>query len=226
MKLVTTREAAERLGVSDVAVRKMLTTGRLTGAGRAGRTLLIDPASLQRAVDAGRHAGRLWSPKTAWAALYLLSGEAAPWIGSAERYRLRRRLRELGPGDVHQLARNRAAVKRYRATPTAVDRLHQGLILTGGSAMRDEAMAARFGLSGGGGFIEGYATAGDGARFAAALGMMEDPAGNTIIREAALTEPFASRRTPVAAVAVDLMDSLATRERSAGTRVIEELLND
>lgn len=84
--------------------------------------------------------------------------------------------------------------------------------------------AARFGLSGGGGFVDGYATAGDGDRFAAALGMVENPSGNVVIRETALAEPFASQRTPLAAVAVDLMDSLATRERSAGARVLKELL--
>ncbi|WP_083411449.1 helix-turn-helix domain-containing protein [Arthrobacter sp. UCD-GKA] len=51
-RFVTTREAADRLGISNVAVRKMLRTGRFTGAGTAGRTLLIDPASLQRVADA------------------------------------------------------------------------------------------------------------------------------------------------------------------------------
>ncbi|MBT2515706.1 hypothetical protein [Arthrobacter sp. ISL-30] len=145
-------------------------------------------------------------------------------IGSAERYRLRTRLRDLSPREVHQLARNRAEVKRYRATPTAIERLHQALIPTAGSAMRDDQTAARFGLSGGGGFVDGYATARDGDRFAAALGMVEDPSGNVVIRETALTEPFASQRTPLAAVAVDLMDSLATHERSAGALVLKELL--
>lgn len=225
MNAVTTREAADRLGISDVAVRKMLRTGRLTGVGTAGRTLLIDPASLQRVADAGKRAGRLWSVKTAWAALCLLSGQETPWISAAEKYRLKTRLGEIRAEDVQLLARNRAAVKRYRATPAAVDRLRPRLMPTAGSAMHDEETAARFGLSGGGGFAEGYATAGDGEKFAAALGMVEDPTGHVVIRETALTEPFNSGRTPLAAVAVDLMDSLSTRERSAGIRVLEELLH-
>lgn len=225
MDTVTTREAADRLGISDVAVRKMLRTGRLIGAGTAGRTLLIDPASLQRVADAGKHAGRLWSPKTAWAALCLLSGHETPWISAAEKYRLKSRLGEMRAEDVHLLARNRAAVKRYRATLAAVDLLRPRLMPTAGSAMHDEATATRFGLSGGGGFAEGYATAGDGEKFATALGMVEDPTGNVVIRETALTEPFNSGRNPLAAVAVDLMDSLSTRERSAGIRVLEELLH-
>ena len=225
MEAVTTGEAARVLGVTDVAVRKMLKSGRLTGAGKAGRTILVDPASLKRTLNAGKHVGRLWAPKTAWAALCLLSGQDTPWLGSSEKSRLRNRLHSIGPDEVHQLARNRALVKRYRATPTAVDMLRQSLIPTAGSAMRDEETAARFGLTGGGGFVDGYATAGDGDRFASALAMVEDPSGNALIRETALAEPFAGGRTPLAAVAVDLMDSLATRERSAGARVLTELLH-
>lgn len=226
MTAVTTREAADRLGISDVAVRKMLRTGRLIGAGTAGRTLLIDPASLQRVVDAGQRAGRLWSPKTAWAALCILSGQETPWINAAGKYRLKTRLREIRAEDVHLLSRNRAVVKRYRGTPAAVDLLRPRLMPTAGAAMHDEATAARFGLSSGIGAAEGYATAGDGDKFATALGMVQDPAGNVVIYETPLTEPFNSGQTPMAAVAVDLMDSLSTRERSAGIRVLEELLHD
>ena len=58
-----------------------------------------------------------------------------------------------------------------------------------------------------------------------AFGMVEDPDGNAIIHEVDFAEPFADGRAPVAAIAVDLMDSLATRERSAGQRVINELLH-
>jgi excisionase family DNA binding protein len=225
MNAVTTREAANRLGISDVAVRKMLRTGRLTGVGTAGRTLLIDPASLQRVVDSGRHIGRLWSPKMAWAALCMLSGQETPWISASEKYRLKTRLSAIRAEDLHLLARNRATVKRYRATPAAVERLRPRIMLTAGSALRDETTAARFGLSGGGGIAEGYATVGDGEKFAKALGMVEEPSGNVVIRETALAEPFGTGRTPLAVVAVDLMDSLSTRERSAGIRVLTELLH-
>jgi excisionase family DNA binding protein len=224
MDAVTTKEAARRLGVSDVAVRKMLKAGRLTGD-MVGHTILIDPASLHRTLDLGKRSGRLWTPKTAWAALCLLSGDQAPWIESASRYRLRRRLRDLSAGQVQQLARNRAEVKRFRATPTAIDTLQEALIPTAGSAMRNNEIGGRFGLAGGGGFFDGYAASGDGSRLAAALGMVEDPNGNVTIREATFTEPLAEQMPPLAAIAVDLMDSLATRERSAGTRVLEELLN-
>ncbi|WP_411733040.1 hypothetical protein [Paeniglutamicibacter sp.] len=91
--------------------------------------------------------------------------------------------------------------------------------------MQNETTAARFGLSGGCGSAEGYVMVGDGEKFATALGMVKDPTGNVVIRDAPLTEPFSSGRTPLAAVAVDLMNSLSTRERSAGIRFLEELLH-
>ena len=80
-------------------------------------------------------------------------------------------------------------------------------------------------MAGGGGIAEGYVMAGDAKALADSLGLVEDQSGNAIIHEVELVEPFAEGRAPVAAVAVDLMGSLATRERSAGKRVIEELLH-
>ena len=90
--------------------------------------------------------------------------------------------------------------------------------------MLDSGTAARFGLTGCGASAEGYAMAGDADEIATMLAMVPDPAGNVVIRETALTEPFDEGSTPLAAVAIDLMDSLATRERSAGIRLLEELL--
>ena len=224
MEPVTTTQAADRLGVTPEAVRKMLNNGRLTAAGRAGRTLLVDPASLQRVQRGGKHAGRLWAPATAWAALCLLSGEEAPWIGSSEKSRLKNRLRSATPEDIYLLARNRARINRYRAAPSAAAQVLHGLVPTAGSAMQDLSMAARFGLTGGGSSADGYAMPGEAEAFAAAYGMVTDPAGSVIIREAALADPLTGITAPTAAVAVDLMDSLATRERAAGVRVLGELL--
>ncbi|NWL12606.1 hypothetical protein DM793_15160 [Paenarthrobacter nitroguajacolicus] len=80
-------------------------------------------------------------------------------------------------------------------------------------------------MAGGSGTAEGYVMIGDVSALADALGLVEDPDGNAIIHEVDLDEPFVDGRAPVAAIAVDLMDSLATRERSAGQHVINELLH-
>ena len=224
MSTVTTSQAAAKLKVSPEAVRKMVRTGRLMSAGHAGRTLLIDQASLQRVALGGRHTGRLWAPRTAWAALALLSGQKAPWLGSSEKYRLRKSLQSLAPEDVYLLSRNRAVVRRYRATPSASLLVLQRVVPTAGSAMRDASMSARFGLASGPSDADGYVMSGEAEEVAAAYGMVEDPAGDVVLRETGFAEPFTADIAPTAAVAVDLMDSLAARERAAGARVLSEML--
>ena len=54
--------------------------------------------------------------------------------------------------------------------------------------------------------------AGDAKALADSFGLVEDANGNAVIHEVELEEPFAEGRAPVAAVAVDRMGSLATRE--------------
>ncbi|NUP73383.1 MAG: hypothetical protein HOQ07_01815 [Sinomonas sp.] len=86
-------------------------------------------------------------------------------------------------------------------------------------------MAATFGLSGGSGFIDGYVPTGAAGQIADAYGLVEDPTGNIVLREADFTDPLRGG-TPLPAVALDLADSLATRERSAGLRYLQTRLTD
>lgn len=222
---MTTRDASERLGITQVSVRQLINKGQLTSVGTAGRTLLIDRSSVERLAAAGTRRGRAWTAKTAWAALAILSGQNPTWISSSEKSRLKSRLRELDADAVCILARNKDKTLRYRASRDGLAALTDHLIASGASAMRDEDTADTFGMSGGGGIAEGYVMAGDAQALADAFGLVEDPDGNAIIHEVELTEPFAAGRAPVAAIAVDLMGSLATRERSAGQRVINGLLH-
>jgi excisionase family DNA binding protein len=221
---MTTRDASERLGITQVSVRQLINKGQLTSLGTAGRTLLIDRSSVERLAAAGTRRGRAWTAKTAWAALAMLSGQNPTWISSSEKSRLKSRLRELDADAVCILARKKDRTLRYRATPDVLIALSDHLIASGASAMREEATSETFGMAVGGGIAEGYVMAGDAQALADAFGMVEDPDGNAIIHEVDLTEPFTEGHVPVAAVAVDLMGSLATRERSAGQRVINELL--
>lgn len=222
---LSTSEVAERLGITQVSVRQLVESGQLTVVGRVGRSLLIDRSSFERLSAAGTLRGRAWKPRTAWAALALLSGQNPTWINPSEKSRLRKRLSTLDATAVCVLARNKDQTWRYRATPDALVALSEYLIASGATAMRDESTAETFGMTGGSGIAEGYVMAGDAKALADSFGLVEDPEGNAIIHEVELEEPFADGRPPVAAVAVDLMGSLATRERSAGQRVIEELLH-
>lgn len=222
---ITVAEAAERLGRSKMSIHRLLRSGQLTAAGAAGKTILIDRSSVERVAVGGTRHGRAWAPRTAWAALAMLSGQNPTWISPSEKSRLKSRLRELDADDVCLLARNKDTTLRFRVSSDGIAALNDHLIASGAAAMRDESTAATFGMSGGGGIAEGYVMAGDASQLASAFGMVKDPEGNAIIHEVELTEPFAEGLAPVAAIAVDLMASLATRERSAGQRVINELLH-
>lgn len=222
---MTTREVSERLGITQVSVRQLINSRQLEVSGTAGRNILIDRASVERLASAGTRQGRPWTARTAWAALALLSGQNPTWISSSEKSRLKSRLVSLDAASVARLSRAKDRTCRYRATPDALVALHDHLIASGASAMRDEDTAATFGMTGGTGLAEGYVMAGDAEALADAFGMVKDPAGNAIIHEVELAEPFSEGRAPVAAIAVDLMASLATREKSAGRRIIDELLH-
>lgn len=222
---MTVAEAAERLGRSKMSIHRLLASGQLTAAGKAGKSVLIERSSVERLASTGTRHGRAWTSKTAWAALALLSGKEPTWITPSEKSRLKSRLRQMDAATVCVLARNKDHTTRYRATPDALVALTGYLIASGATAMRDESTAETFGMTGGSGIAEGYVMTGDAKALADSFGLVEDPNGNAIIHEVELAEPFAEGRAPVAAVAVDLMGSLATRERSAGQRVIEELLH-
>lgn len=222
---LTVAEVVDTLGITRASVHDLLRSGQLSSTGRAGRSLLIDRSSVERLAATGTRRGRAWTASTAWAALALLSGQDPTWVPASVKSRLKGKLRKLDATAVYVLARNKDHITRYRATPDALVALSEYLIASGATAMRDESTAETFGMTGGSGIAEGYVMTGDAKALADAFGLVEDPEGNAIIHEVELAEPFAEGRAPVAAVAVDLMGSLATRERSAGQRVIEELLH-
>ncbi|WP_136611723.1 DNA-binding protein [Sinomonas albida] len=227
---VSVKQAAESLGVQPQTVRKMIRERVLElEPGMEGVALIISSASLARARAARaapRRRGRAWSARVAWAAIDLLAGGRATWLNPAERHRLRNSLVYFGAADIAWLARNRASVHRYRATSEAVPLVAEHVIATAGSAVaRSPEVAAAFGLTGGTGFVDGYVPAGAAQQIADAYGLAEDPAGNVVLREAEFTEALLNG-APLPAVALDLADSTATRERSAGLRYLEERLAD
>lgn len=222
---LTASETAVKLGISRQAVLRLAGSGRLTVSGRAGRAVIIDPASVERLAQAGTRRGRPWTPRIAWAALALLSGGKPDWISSSERSRLKARLRRIDPVELNLLARGKDFVTVHRATPAVIPEVADTLLPTGGSAMADPELADRFGLTAGGGTAEGYLMADHVADLTAAFGLVPDPGGNIILHELTIDEPFAAGEVPLAAVAVDLMNSLRTRERSAGARLLQELLD-
>ena len=113
-------QAAQLLGVTEKQVQHLGRRGEVRYVARG----LLDGASV-RAIQAarqGRHT-RGWSGRTAWAAIALLSGHDADWLGQGQVSRLRSRLRSIGSDDLVAATRNRALVGRFTGHQSAAGRL-------------------------------------------------------------------------------------------------------
>lgn len=185
-----------------------------------GGALLVDGASVHRLAKHGRHNGRPWTAATAWAALALLSGESADWLDAAAISRLRHRLRASSASELCWMTRRRAAVHRMRGWGK-----DEGLLHSGVSALRDPAMSELFDLTAVERGADGYVQARDFADLVTTLGLVEDRDGDVTVRVVADDSGFAVDHVLTAAVAVDLAESLDTRESAAGLRVVTDLLD-
>lgn len=217
MPLVAVSEAADRLGVSTRRVQHLVALGELRQPARG----VIDEASVERlvAVRQGSHR-RAWSEATAWGAVALLSGERAEWLGSAQRSRLRARLRNLGGAELVERARERADVTRYRAHVATERRLREILVHAADAARR-------LGLADNSG-IDGYLAADDVAGTIRTHGLMPDDDGAVTLRattmDLSVVEHLARRSVVLAAL--DLAESLDVRERRVGLDALDRALDD
>ncbi|TQC42884.1 hypothetical protein EEB14_46205 [Rhodococcus sp. WS4] len=224
--------AAAELGVSGRQVTRLARAGELVVTREVGKALLLDAGSVHRVAQTDRHRGRPWNGDVAWAALAMLSGVGVDWISPSQASRLRHRLRRASADEVAFLARRRARVHRMRGWGDDLNTLVTGgyVAATGVSALAHvEGVADRFDLSGtgGGGAVDGYVLGDDLTGVIDTFGLVADGQGDVTVRVVtALDRFFTTTTLPVAAIAVDLMESLDTRERSAGARVLGELLND
>lgn len=235
MAEVSVTAAAAELGVSPRQVARLAHAGELEVTRVVGRAFLLDAASVHRLGQMRRQRGRPWNERVAWAALALLSGQEAQWLSEPERTRLKHRLRRIRAGDVAFFARRRAVTVRMSGWGgigelVASDRF----TVTGVTAIdEDRDLATQFGLAStmrrG---VDGYVGMGDFDALAEDYGLINDREGDVTIRVVSDRNPHfcpphedTGRRSPIAAVAIDLMDSLDTRERSAGISVLQELIN-
>lgn len=201
--------AAELLGVSDRRVRHLVARGELSSPGR-GR---IDTVSLEGYLARrGEVQARVWAPRTAWAALELLSGGGALWFGSSQRSRLRRELAVMDAVRVVSMVRNRAEVRSYRV---AVPHLRQ---------VEAAVAVVRTGETG----LDGYVDERTLYALISQLQMVRDPAGNLTLRmlPAEVGQDFAAMVVAHGQVVagVDLMTSGDPVERRMGERLVTEAL--
>lgn len=212
-------DAARRLHVNGSRIRQLVGAGGLPARKVANRWL-VDASALQRRGVVGARDGRPLEPANAWGLLFLASGEPAPWLRPDVRSRLRRRIRE---GALHE-ARSRLS-RRARAR-----------YFVGGerarAALRRDSRFRRSGVSAAAehgaslrapNVLEGYLPEGEVDPFAYrfALRQADEREADLIVRGIADFWPFKDRSVaPIAAVAVDLLDSLDERTRRAGEQLL------
>lgn len=226
MTLLTVREAAERLGVSDRHVRRLAEEGDVP-AHRLGESWFIDERALTRRARRAPGAGRTWAPRTAWAAVDLLTGgNGRDFLDQPRISRLRSRLHTLTAVEMHRLAEKRARPHRFHASPRARAKLADALVASGVSALEQTDLARRFGLAAveGSQRVEGYLL-GDLEALRLRLRLNPSAGGEVVIRHMpADVDPSALLDTE-AVVALDLMDSDDVRERAAGREALDRLLH-
>ena len=217
MALVTTQQAADRIGVSARHVQRLVAGGHLTAVG-PDRIDAGSVAQWQALRGDGRTRG--WEELTAWAAVALLEGRSAPWLGQAQRSRLRSALRTSSGSELAVRARNRAEVLRFHAHPRALDRL-AGEVVTSGATDRVA------GLSAAPGRLDGYLERAAVPRLVQRYRLEPDPAGRVVLRATDLpmddVAALADGQRQVLA-GLDLAGSTGARERSTGTRLLDRAL--
>ena len=219
---MTTADAAERLGVSQRQVQRLIGAGELAGSRTAGDAWVVDALTVNAMARARPDRGRPWMPETAWAALWQLSGLDVEWLAPRAASRLAQRLKEMSPEALVHACRRRATTHRYRVSESFLIEFRTAVVLSGTSAMT----AATFGMGADLTSPDGYCATEALTRMVHDFHLVEDARGNATIRAAALRSlPIDGRKAmPVAVVAADLAESLEARERSAGLRVLEGLL--
>ena len=219
---VTTDAAAERLGVSQRQVQRLIASGELPAHRTAGDAWLVDALALNALARGRPSRGRPWTQETAWAALWQLSGLDANWPAPRAAARLIARLGHMSPDTLVHACRRRATTHRYRASESFLDALRERVALTGPSATS----VADFDMDADVGQVDGYCSRASLEDLVAQFHLVPDERGNVTLRAIETPEDalLARRSMPIAVVAADLAESHEPRERAAGTRVLGRLL--
>lgn len=214
MALMSTQQAADRIGVSVRHVQRLVAGGGLVAIGPDR----VDAESVAQwlAQRAGSRV-RAWAEPTAWAAVALLEGRPAPWLGQPQRSRLRSILAAATGAELAARARNRAAVHRFAAHPRALDRLARAVIPSG-------ATTGIAGLTAAADRLDGYLDADVLPRLVTQYRLAPDPGGSATLRVTSMptdvVAELAGGRHHVLA-GFDLAGSTDARERSAGHRLLQ-----
>src|SRR3712207_4033972 len=128
MPLLTSEQAADRIGVSIRHVQRLIAGGDLVAIGPD--RVDADSVAQWMALRQGSRV-RAWEQPTAWAAVALLEGQRAAWLGQAQRSRLRAILSAATSTELAARTRNRAEVHRFHGHPRALGHLAREVIPSG-----------------------------------------------------------------------------------------------
>src|SRR5665648_152008 len=222
MTQMTTTQAAERLGISQRQVQRLIEARELPATRTAGDAWVVDAIAVNAMARTRPARGRPWSSPTAWAALWRVSGLEVDWLDRRTMRRLDDRLASIDAEGLVHATRRRAVIRHYRASESFLADLDALVIRTGARAMEP----SRFGMDQDLGRVDGYCTSVAADRLARDFHLVEDPRGNVTLRVAAVPSVALEGRDtmPVAVIAADLAESLEARERLACLRVLEDLL--
>ncbi|UZN02530.1 type IV toxin-antitoxin system AbiEi family antitoxin domain-containing protein [Cellulomonas sp. S1-8] len=211
--MVTTQDVAALLDVTPRQVQRLARDGQLVQLARG----VLDATSVDQYLAVARHRRAPWSTETAWGAIAMLSGEDAPWMGAAQRSRLRGRLRDIQPTELVERARARATVTRYAGHPATVEHLRPHLVEpdAGGLGLASRAP----------GVLDGYVPSSVAASYVVGHGLKPDSAGRITLRATTMAQvvvrALAERQV---LAALDLAGSLDPREQRAGADALGRAL--
>ena len=215
-------QAAGRLAVTQDMVRRLIAAGELP-AERIGRAWMVSLEAVERRRDQQPRGGRRLRSQNAWALLFMIVGEPAPWLDQPNHWRLRRYLASHRLSDNRSRFADRGRPTAYRAHPSllAAVRGDPALMLTGTSGASER----RLGLIGGSGDVDGYVADADLDAVVRRHHLRPTGDPNVILRVVpTFTSPWPPARVaPASAIALDLLDSPEPRARQVGEEVLRRI---
>jgi hypothetical protein len=220
---MSSAEASRQLGVSMRQVQRLTASGALSQSGNVGRSHLIDAQSVHRLKVRGAGRGRPWESETIAATIELLTDGETARLTSFARGRLRHRLSGMLADQLVRATRMRADVRRYRSSVSFFEQVKGAVIPTGSAAVdSDFTLARKFGLAGSNrDIVDGYVDEKSAQRLVRECHLAEADDGNVTLR---VTKIEALPRASAVLVALDLAESLDTRDRSAGLAYLAQRL--
>ncbi len=161
---------------------------------------------------------RATAEHNAWAAVAIIAGQDADWLGATQASRLRQSLRELTEvDDLLTRTRDRAQVRTFEAHRAALPRLREVVALSNTRALGlTDAVDAT---------IDGYLAASDLDRISRDLSLRADPTGPVTLRVTGFDfEQVRALVDTSVVAALDAATSTDPRLRGVGRRVLADSL--